>query len=85
MTFVDKLNFDSSTPDDKKAMRSASGEKQTKIAEIFLPGKPFDVNSAGVEVMQSSGDKNVDWFNDKSSAGSYNTYMKNINNEQKTP
>jgi len=63
MQFYDEYDFD---PKDW-GVRSNSGEVQTRIANIFLPGKGFKAESKWVEVKQKQGEEYFDWFKGKSS------------------
>ncbi|MBD1395437.1 RHS repeat domain-containing protein [Mucilaginibacter glaciei] len=68
MSFEDNWNFNShnsAVNSGKRSLRTEEGAKLTDFAKKYLIGKPFDVSSVGVNVVQNSDDNFVNWFKDK--------------------
>jgi hypothetical protein len=66
MEFYDSWDFDIDTKGfTKDAKRGQGGEIVTRIANKYLVGKPFEINSLPIDVKQSSEDIYIDWFKDK--------------------
>jgi len=62
MTFHDFWDFD---PKGSGSGRSSQGELKVRVANLLLPGKPFDIDSVAVDVTQSDKDARATWGSSK--------------------